>query len=56
MPEDSTLLHEVGSWRLFLSRKEQTVFIDTTDYHPGMLCLSREDLEGLLARLRDEAG
>jgi len=56
MPEDSALELEVGSWRLFLSKKEQTVIIDTTDYHPGLLFLNKEDLERLLERLRDEPG
>jgi len=51
MPQDSTLEQEVGSWRLFVSRKEQAVYIDTADYHPGLLCLSRQDLERLLERL-----
>ncbi len=56
MPEDSALELEVGSWRLFLSKKEQTVIIDTTDYHPGLLFLNKEDLVRLLERLRDEPG
>lgn len=56
MPEDSKLEREVGSWRVFVSRKEQTVIIDTTDYHPGLLCLGRDDLEQLLERMREGAG
>jgi hypothetical protein len=53
MPEDIEIAHETGSWRLYISKKEQSLIIDTTDYHPGLLFVTREDLKRLLERFDD---
>jgi len=53
MPEDTVNAQKIGSWQLYLSKSEQALIIDTTDYHPGLLFLSKADLKCLLRRLDD---
>ena len=53
MPEDTVNAQSIGSWQLYLSKSEQALIIDTSDYHPGLLFLSKEDLKKFL-KLLDE--
>jgi hypothetical protein len=36
------------AWTLFLSKQEKCLIVDTKDYHPGLLFLSRQDLARMI--------
>ena len=50
-PEDAKTYKAMGSWHLRLSKSEKCLIIDTRDYHPGVLFLTKEDLEELLKEM-----
>jgi hypothetical protein len=50
-PEDAKIYKTLGSWQLRISKAERCLIIDTTDYHPGVLSLTKEDLEQVLKEL-----
>ena len=52
-PEDSTLYRELDCWELRISKSEQCLIIDSTDYHPGLLFLTKADLERAIEALSD---
>jgi len=52
-PEDSTLYRELDCWELRISKRRQCLIIDSTEYHPGLLFLTREDLEQAIEALSD---
>jgi len=52
-PQDSTLYRELDCWQLRISKKEQCLIIDSTDYHPGLLFLTKEDLQRAIEVLSD---
>lgn len=50
-PADSQLFNKLGSWELRISKAEKCLIIDTTDYHHGVLFLTKEDLEQILKEM-----
>ncbi|MGO9379578.1 MAG: hypothetical protein ACLPN1_07420 [Dissulfurispiraceae bacterium] len=44
LPDDAVLLAEKGSWEIHYSESERAVLVRTTDYHPGILKLTENDL------------
>ena len=44
LPDDAILIEERGSWEIHYSGSERAVFVQTTDYHPGILKLTASDL------------
>lgn len=50
-PEDTESYSGTRSWKLSISRREQCLMIDTADYHPGLLYLTKDDLEEILKKL-----
>jgi len=50
--KDTRVYKTVGSWKLYLSKKEKCLIVDTTDYHPGLLYITRKDLEEILEALK----
>ncbi len=55
IPHDSEVFREAKDYCLHVSTEAQCVVVETLDYHPGPLYLSRADLVGLLSKL-DKAG
>jgi hypothetical protein len=53
LPEDAAVYKELDAWQLLISRQEKCLIIDTKDYHPGLLFLSREDLARVIQELSD---
>lgn len=53
LPGDAQLLEALDSYRVSLSLGEQCLLIETTSYHPGTLCITREELEGILGRFQE---
>ena len=51
IPQDSTVYRKGGDWCVRVSSEAQCVIFETLDYHPGLLYLTKEDLEQMLARL-----
>jgi len=52
-PQDSTLYRELDCWDLHLSKSDQCLIIDSTDYHPGLLFLTKEDLQRAIEALSE---
>lgn len=52
IPDRGEVYAELASWQIFFNGEKDGVYIDTTDYHPGYLCFTREALEKLLAQLK----
>jgi len=52
-PWDTTLYRELDCWELSISKKKQCLIIDTTEYHPGLLFLTKEDLQRAIEALSD---
>ena len=45
---DEEIIKEIDSWTLSISKSKRRIYIDTTEYHPFPLELSRDDLQELL--------
>lgn len=52
-PVDAKVYRELDAWTLSLSKQEKCVIIDTSDYHPGLLFLTKQDLAEIIAALSD---
>ena len=52
-PKDEILIKESGNWKLSFSQSEKCLYIDTTDYHPFPLKLTRNELKDLLKTLEE---
>jgi hypothetical protein len=48
---DEKLIKKIGAWEFSVSKAKQCMFIDTTDYHPKKLELSRQDVQDLLNKM-----
>jgi hypothetical protein len=48
LPPDAKLWQALDSWDLYISKEDQSLFIDTSEYHPGLLSLTRKDLEDII--------
>jgi len=55
LPKDATMYREIEAWQLLLSKREKHLIIDTKDYHPGLLFLSKEDLEEMIKALGEQS-
>ena len=53
LPEDATVYKEFDAWRLLLSKKEKCLIVDTNDYHPGLLFLTKRDLAEMIEALSE---
>jgi hypothetical protein len=51
LPSDAKLWEELNSWEMYISKQDQSLIIETSEYHPGLLCLTREDLEEIIKAL-----
>jgi hypothetical protein len=51
LPPDAKLWEELNSWEMYISKQDQSLIIDTSEYHPGLLCLTSEDLEDIIKAL-----
>ena len=52
IPAQGEVYAELSSWIIFFTKEKDGVYIDTTNYHPGYLYLTKEALERLLAQLK----
>ena len=50
-PEDTEKYDSTCSYDFFISRKEKCIMINTTEYHPGLLYLTKSDLEKMIKDL-----
>ena len=50
-PQDIVLYGTVPAWEIHLSGKEKELLLHTTDYHPGLLHLSIDDMIDIIQRL-----
>lgn len=50
---DEAVIREIDNWKLSISRSKKRIYINTTEYHPFPLELSRDDLQGLLDAMDD---
>jgi len=48
LPEDTHIIKQIGPWRFSLSKLQNSLFIEVTDYHAGPLKLSKANLNELL--------
>jgi len=51
LPADARLWESLNSWDMYISKQDQSLIIDTSEYHPGLLCLTRKDLEDIIKAL-----
>jgi hypothetical protein len=51
LPSDAKLWETLNSWDMYISKQDQSLLIDTSEYHPGFLCLTKEDLEDIIKAL-----
>lgn len=51
LPSDAKLWEALESWEMYVSKEEQSLIIETSEYHPGLLFLTREDLEQIIKAL-----
>jgi hypothetical protein len=51
LPSDAMLWEALDSWDMYISREGQSLIIETREYHPGLLFLTREDLEAVIKAL-----
>jgi len=51
IPEDRVCFAELCAWIVEVSDATGRVYIRSTDYHPGVLEMTKEDLMEILARL-----
>ena len=52
-PSDTKYYKTVGSWELYTSKVKKYLIIDTNDYHPGLLYLTKKDLEKIIEGIND---
>ena len=38
----------LNSWEMYISKQNQTLTIETSEYHPGLLCLTKKDLHDII--------
>ncbi|MBW2965901.1 hypothetical protein KY342_02225 [Candidatus Woesearchaeota archaeon] len=50
-PKDTVRYLRYGSWDFYISKKEEMLMIDTNEYHPGMLYLTKSDLEEFIKKM-----
>ncbi len=50
-PPDSEKYDSTCSYDFFISKQEQSIMIKTTEYHPGMLYITKSDLEKMIRDL-----
>ena len=48
LPGDVKRIKKIGSYEFFFSESQHSIFIETRDYHPGALELSKNELFELL--------
>ena len=48
LPSDAKLWEELNSWEMYISKQNQTQTIETSEYHPGLLCLTKKDLHDII--------
>jgi hypothetical protein len=48
LPSDAKLWEELNSWEMYVSKQNQTLIIETSEYHPGLLCLTKKDLYDII--------
>ena len=51
LPGDAKRIKKIGSYDVYFSELEHSIFIVTRDYHPGALKLSRDELFELLGMI-----
>jgi hypothetical protein len=51
LPADAKLWESLNSWDMYISKQDQSLIIDTSEYHPGLLSLTKEDLEDIIKAL-----
>jgi hypothetical protein len=48
LPSDAKLWEELNSREMYISKQNQTLTIETSEYHPGLLCLTKKDLHVII--------
>ncbi len=48
---DEILIKTTDTWEFSVSKAKQCMFINTTEYHPKKLELSRQDVQDLLNKM-----
>ena len=51
LPSDAKLWEALDSWEMYISKEDQSLIIETSEHHPGLLFLTREDLENIIKAL-----
>jgi hypothetical protein len=48
LPPDARIIYDGNCWLIFYSPSVKSIFLDTSDYHPDPLQLTRENLQELI--------
>jgi hypothetical protein len=48
LPADARIIYDGNCWLIFYSPSEKSIFLDTSDYHPDPLQLTKENLLELI--------
>lgn len=51
LPSDAKLWEALESWEMYISKEDQSLIIETSEYHPGLLFLTRKDLQDIIEAL-----
>ncbi len=51
LPADAKLWEALNSWDMYISKEDQSLIIETSEYHPGLLFLTKEDLQDIIKAL-----
>ena len=51
LPSDAKLWEALNSWNMYISQEDQSLIIETSEYRPGLLFLTREDLQDIIKAL-----
>lgn len=44
LPEDAKIIYDANGWLIYYSKSDSSLFLNTSDYHPEPLQLTKENL------------
>jgi len=44
LPEDAKIIYDSNGWLIYYSKNDNCIFLNTSDYHPDPLQLTKENL------------
>lgn len=54
LPKDAILIDKISNWDVYVCSASNSTFINATDYHPGLLKLTKNDLQDFIDAIETE--